>query len=106
MFSMMSISPHPGQPTCPMSSPSNQKAGHIPCPRGIRRRASIRPYFHAPRPWVFKRAEVYAWLPNGSGRAPVTKKRPEGATTVPLAATNYGHRTSLLEKDKELIVEI
>src|SRR3989442_1477469 len=29
-------------------------------------RASMRPYFHAPRPWVLRRAEVYAWLPLGS----------------------------------------
>src|SRR5207247_1201670 len=35
MFSMMSISPHVGQPAEGMLSPSSQNAGHSPCPRGI-----------------------------------------------------------------------
>lgn len=39
-FSMTSISPLAGQPTLPMSSPSIQNAGHMPCPRGTFIRAS------------------------------------------------------------------
>src|SRR4051794_22133487 len=35
MFSTMSISPHLGQPTMAMSSPSIQNAGHMPLPCGI-----------------------------------------------------------------------
>src|SRR5580692_7721952 len=42
-FSMMSISPHFGQPAGEMSSPSIQNAGHIPCPSGILMRDSNRP---------------------------------------------------------------
>jgi hypothetical protein len=40
MFSMMSISPQRGQPVVEQSAPSIQKAGQMPCPRGIRMRAS------------------------------------------------------------------
>src|SRR5712692_6007383 len=73
MFSMMSISPQPGQPTGAILSPSIQNAGHSPCPRGIWIRASIRPNCHAPSPWVLRRAEVYALFPNGSRRASITR---------------------------------
>lgn len=58
-FSMTSISPELGQPTCPMSSPSIQKAGHMPCPFGIFIRASTWPYAAENLPEVFSRADVY-----------------------------------------------
>lgn len=62
-FSMMSISPELGQPTCPMSLPSIQKAGHMPCPRGTLSRASTRPYVVVNLPAVLRRAEVYSQRP-------------------------------------------
>jgi hypothetical protein len=43
MFSMMSISPHCGQPTLVMLVPSIQNAGQIPWPNGRRMRDSIVP---------------------------------------------------------------
>src|SRR5216684_3533942 len=54
MFSIMSISPQSGQSTVPMLLPSIQKAGHIPCPRGILIRASKRPYFCSNNPRVLR----------------------------------------------------
>ncbi len=63
-FSMTSISPHAGQPTWPMSAPSIQNAGQMPCPRGILMRASTRPYCAVKVPSVFSRAEVK--VPSGS----------------------------------------
>ena len=59
MLSMMSISPHVGQPAVPMSSPSIQNAGQRPCPAGILIRASNRPYFCVNLSWVWRRADVY-----------------------------------------------
>ncbi len=58
-FSITSISPELGQPTEPMSVPSIQNAGHMPCPRGIFIRASTCPYCALNLPEVFIRAEVY-----------------------------------------------
>jgi hypothetical protein len=60
MFSMMSISPQAGQFTVPMSFPSIQKAGQIPCPRGSFKRASNFPCACSKRRWVVRRAEVYS----------------------------------------------
>ena len=58
MFSMMSISPHRGQPTVAMLLPSIQKAGQIPWPNGSLMRASMRPYCTVNQSCVFSRAEV------------------------------------------------
>ncbi len=55
---MMSISPQAGQPRDEMLSPSIQNAGQQPWNEGMAMRASILPYFHDARPWVFRRAEV------------------------------------------------
>jgi hypothetical protein len=63
MFSMMSISPLLGHPTEPMSLPSIQNAGQMPCVRGILMRASKRPYAWVNRSWVSSRAEVYWHVP-------------------------------------------
>jgi len=57
MFSMMSISPLSGQPTALISEPSIQNAGQIPCPRGMRIRASMRPYLCENNPWVLRRVD-------------------------------------------------
>ena len=43
-YSIMSISPQPGQPTWPMLLPSAQNAGQSPAPAGTLMRASIRPW--------------------------------------------------------------
>src|SRR5687768_2629575 len=71
MFSMMSISPLVGQPTLPMLLPSIQNAGHRPCPRGTRRRASNRPYACVNVADVSMRAEVY-W------HEPYQHEKPDG----------------------------
>jgi hypothetical protein len=63
MFSMMSISPQPGQPAVPMSAPSIQNAGQRPCPRGTWMRASTRPWVKSNLPRVTRRAEVYWQAP-------------------------------------------
>src|ERR1035441_1359503 len=47
-FSMMSTSPQVGQLTVEMFSPSIQKAGQTPLPKGSLMRASIRPYCQLP----------------------------------------------------------
>jgi len=54
----MSISPHAGQFTVVMLSPSIQKAGHMPWPKGTLMRDSMRPYSIPQRPSVLMRAEV------------------------------------------------
>jgi hypothetical protein len=56
---MMSISPHCGQLTEPMSLPSSQNAGQIPCPNGTRARISKRPYVCSNLPVLSSRADVY-----------------------------------------------
>src|SRR5579883_2980589 len=61
--SMMSISPHAGQLTLLMLSPSVQNAGHSPCPAGSMMRASNRPYACANNPCVLSRALVYWHVP-------------------------------------------
>src|SRR4051794_2912401 len=43
-FSIMSISPQAGHPAVPMFSPSIQKAGQTPRPKGNFMRATMRPY--------------------------------------------------------------
>src|SRR3954452_7699650 len=62
-FSMMSISPHCGQPTLPMSEPSIQNAGHMPCPRGSFIRASMCPEDAVNLPEELSRADVYSQAP-------------------------------------------
>lgn len=82
MFSTTSISPQAGQPTAPMSSPSNNNAGHRAWPRGILLRASTWPCRAVKRPAVFGRAEVYSHLPYrqwwsaGFSRRASTTRRP------------------------------
>src|SRR5260221_345621 len=56
MFSMMSISPHCGQPAEVTSAPIIQNAGHIPWPAGSFMRASMRPYLTANFDSVLRRA--------------------------------------------------
>src|SRR5215471_15421573 len=56
--SMMSCSPHCGQPTLEIFAPSIQNAGHRPSPTGSFIRASMRPNWNCCRPWVFMRPEV------------------------------------------------
>src|ERR1043166_9111983 len=82
IFSMMSISPHCGQPAESMFTPSIQKAGQSPWPRGTRIRASKRPYAWAKSPLVLSRVDVYRHLPyqhsyadeGGSARAVIDRK--------------------------------
>src|SRR6185369_5662386 len=72
-ISMMSISPHEGQPTVLMLLPSIQNAGQIPCPSGASMRAST--HVLMPNdclPCVFIRADVYALPPKFSRRASIT----------------------------------
>src|ERR1700735_215410 len=63
IVSMKSISPHAGQLTVLMLSPSAQMAGHRPFPVGICARASKRPYSCEKRPCVNSLALVYLHVP-------------------------------------------
>ncbi len=60
---MMSSSPQAGQPTVPMSLPSIQNAGQMPCVCGSFSRASMRPYWKVRLPEVFMRDDVYSQRP-------------------------------------------
>jgi len=59
-FSMMSISPHLGHPTAPMSAPRVQKAGHVPSTPGTRSLASHEPYRRSTLPRVVMRPDEMA----------------------------------------------
>src|SRR5262245_29824774 len=83
--SMMSISPHVGQPTVPMFDPMDQNAGHSPLPAGRAIRASIRPWRNCRLPAVFRRDDVYWHVPYQHApvfvRAAVMVKRPPDTET-------------------------